>query len=283
MENENKNVILVAYDFTTVGDIAVDNAVAMAKLLKYKICILHIINKVSLKNLKKDNKPLESINERLKKVAENIKSEHNIHTDFMSKKGSIFTSIAEVSKEIGANFLVFGTHGKRGIQFLMGSYAMKLIKSCPVPVFVVQKPAGKSEFKDVVFPLNMDPGSKQKIKWAVSFHEQFASKIHFYIDSYPDEFIQKRLRADHNQLKKILDKHKIPFSDNFSPLKGKFSEKCIEFTKDINADIIMLSTDPDKITWSLFGSPDERIIYNQEKIPVMCINAQDLRVIIGGL
>ncbi len=283
MENETKNVILVAYDFTAVGDIAIENAVAMAKLLKYNICILHIINKTSLKNLKKDNKPIESINERLKNVAENIKSEHNIGADFMSKKGSIFSAIAEVSKEIGANFLVFGTHGKKGAQFLMGSYAIKLIKSCPVPVFVVQKPAGKSHFKDVVYPLNMDPGSKQKIKWAVSFHGQFGSKIHFYIDSYPDEFIQKRLRADHNQVKKILEKHNIPYTDNFSPLKGKFSEKCVEFTKNINADIIMLSTDPDKITWSLFGSPDERIIYNQEKIPVMCINAQDLRVIIGGL
>jgi len=283
MENENKNVILVAYDFTAVGDIAIENAVTMAKILKYDICILHIINKISLKNLKKANEPLEAINEKLKKVSDKIKTEHNVQAECMSRKGSIFTSIAEVSREIGANFLVFGTHGKSGIQFLMGSYAMKLIKSCPVPVFVVQKTAGKSEFKDVVFPLNMDPGSKQKIKWAVSFHKQFSSKIHFYIDSYPDEFIQKRLRADHNQLKKILEKHNISYSDNYSPVKGKFSEKCIEFTKDTNADIIMLSTDPDKITWSLFGSPDERIIYNQQKIPVMCINAQDLRVIIGGL
>jgi nucleotide-binding universal stress UspA family protein len=283
MESENNSVILVAYDFTKVGDIAVENAVKMAKILKYKVCILHILNKTSLKNLKKEKEPVEAINSKLEKVAQDIKKEHNVDVTFMARKGSIFTSIADVTKEIGANFLVFGTHGKRGIQFLLGSFAVKLVKSCPVPVFVVQKPANDSKFSDIVFPLNMEAGSKQKVKWAVSLFNQFKSKFHIYVDSYPDEFIQKRLRADHNQVKKILEKNNILYTENSSPLKGKFSEKCVEFTKDIKADMIMISTDPDKITWSLFGSPDERMIYNREKIPVMCINAQDLRVIIGGL
>lgn len=283
MESENKNVILVAYDFTAIGDIAIENAVKMAKILQYKVCILHIINKASLKNLKKANEPLEAIDDKLEKKAQSIKKEHAVEVDFMTRKGSIFKSIAQVTKEINANILVFGTHGKKGIQFLLGSFAIKLVKSCPVPVFVVQQPANESKFADVVFPLDMEAGSKQKVKWAIAHHKQFKSKFHIYVDSYPDEFIQNRLRADHRQVKKILEKNNIPYTDNYSPKKGNFSEKTVEFAKEIKADMIMISTDPDKITWSLFGSPDERIIYNKEKIPVMCINAQDLRVIIGGL
>ena len=45
----------------------------------------------------------------------------------------------------------------------------------------------------------------------------------------------------------------------------------------------MLSTDPEKITWSLFGSSDEHIIYNTAKIPTLCINVRDLKIILGGL
>ncbi|TVQ12287.1 MAG: universal stress protein [Bacteroidetes bacterium] len=283
MESDNKNVILVAYDFTSIGDIAIENAVKMAKILQYKVCILHIINKTSRKNLKKANEPLESISQKLEKTAQSIKKEHGVDVDYMSRKGSIFRAIAEVSKEINANFLVFGTHGKKGIQFLLGSFAIKLIKSCPVPVFVAQQPAKESKFADVVFPLDMEAGSKQKVKWAIALHKQFQSKFHIYVDSYPDEFIQNRLRADLRQVRNIMDKNNIPYSENYSPKKGNFSEKTVEFAKEIKADMIMISTDPDKITWSLFGSPDERTIYNTEKIPVMCINAQDLRVIIGGL
>ncbi len=283
MESENKNVILVAYDFTNIGDVAIENAVKMAKILKYKVCILHIINKTSQQNLKKANEPLEAITKKLKDISANIKKEHDVDVDYMSRKGNIFRAIPDVSKEIGANFLVFGTHGKRGIQFLLGSFAIKLVKNCPVPVFVVQQPANDCQFKEVVFPLDMEAGSKQKVKWALSLYKQFKSKFHIYVDSYPDEFIQNRLRADHRQVKKILEKNNIPYTDNYSPKKGNFAEKTVEFAKEINADMIMISTDPDKITWSLFGSPDERIIYNTEKIPVMCMNAQDLRVIIGGL
>lgn len=283
MESEKKNVILVAYDFTTIGDVAIENAVRMAKILDYRICLLHIINNISLKNLKRAKEPVDSISKKLEAISLEHKQQHNVDVDYMTRKGSIFTSIADVSKEIGANFLVFGTHGKKGIQFLLGSFAIKLVKSCPVPVFVVQKPAGESDFKDVVFPLDMEAGSKQKVKWAIALHKQFKSKFHIFVDNYPDEFLQRRLKADHKQVKKILEKHNIPYTDNFAELGGKFTQKTVDFTKKINSDMIMLSTDPDKITWSLFGSPDERLIYNQEKYPVMCINAQDLRVIIGGL
>lgn len=283
MESENTNVILVAYDFTSIGDTAIENAATMAKILQYKVCILHIIDKRSLKNLKKANETQDILDEKLKEKALSLKKDHGIVVDYMSRKGSIFRAIAAVTQEINASFLVFGTHGKKGIQFLLGSFAIKLVKSCPVPVLVVQQPANDSKFKDVVFPLDMEAGSKQKVKWAIVHHKQFKSKFHIYVDSYPDEFIQNRLRADHRQVKKILEKNNIPYTDNYSPKKGNFSEKTVEFAKEINADMIMISTDPDKITWSLFGSPDERIIYNKEKIPVMCINAQDLRVIIGGL
>ncbi len=283
MEIENNNVILVAYDFTAVGDLAIQNAINMAKIINYKVCVLHILNKVSLKNLQKNKETVESITDKLEKLTGEIKKEHKIEADFLIRKGSIFTSIAEVCKEIGTNLLVFGTHGKKGIQFLLGSFAMKLIKSCPVPVMVVQKPAVNVRFSDIVFPLNIEPGSKQKVKWALALHKQFNATIHLFIDSYPDEFIQNRLRADLKQVKKILDKHQIKHTENFSPTKGNFSDNSVAFAKETNADMIMISTDPDKITWSLFGSHDERAIYNQERIPVMCINAQDLRVIIGGL
>lgn len=283
MENENNNVILVAYDFTAIGDIAIENATRMAKLLGYKICLLHVINSSSRKNLKKSKEPLDSISEKLKNISDSISKEHNVEVDFIAREGSIFSTIANETKSIGANILIFGTHGKKGIQFLLGSFAIKLVKSCPVPVFVVQKPAKESTFKDIVFPLDLQPGSKQKVKWAISLHKQFDCKFHLFIDSHPDEYIQNRIRADLNQVKKILEKHNIPYTENHSPVKNKFAKNILKFAVGINADMIMISTDPDKITWSLFGSMDEQIIYNQYRIPVLCINAQDLRVIIGGL
>ncbi|MBS4013747.1 MAG: universal stress protein [Bacteroidetes bacterium] len=284
MESENNNVILVASDFTPIGEYAVDNAIAMAKLINYKICVLHVINQATKAALKKENKSLEFIYDKLKEISNDIKQKHGIDCDYVAKEGSIFSAIAEVADTIGAAYLFIGTHGKKGIQMLLGSFALKVVKSSPVPIFVLQKMAEGIKYKDVVFPLDIAMGSKQKVKWAITLHKQFQSTFHIFCLNPGDAYMRNRLRADLNQVKRIMEKHNIPHTETFHNHKGPaFSKQVVNFAKEKNADFIMISTDPDKISWSLWGSDDERIIYNQEKIPVMCINAQDLKVIIGGL
>lgn len=283
MENENKRVILVAYDFTEIGNIAIENAGRLAQLINYKVYLLHVINNDSKKALKKSLGSLDNLNAKLKKESEEAASKYGVIVEYEAREGSIFTTIADVCQEIGAEYLVFGTHGKRGIQLIAGSFAMKLVKSCPQPVIVVQKPAQNCSFKEIVFPLDLEAGSKQKVKWAVCYHKLFNSKFHIFVEHYKDEFPARRLHADLNQIKKLFERHNIPFTENHAPQKGNFAHNCIEFAHKNNHDLVMMSTDPDKVTWNLTGSPDERLIYNQYKIPVMCINAQELKIIIGGL
>ncbi len=284
MESEKSNVILVASDFTPIGEYAISNAIEMAKLLKCKICVLHVINKATRKALKKEGKGLEFVNEKLDKITSQIYKEHGIESDYVAKEGSIFSAIADVADQIGASYLFIGTHGKKGVQMLLGSFAMKVVKSSPVPIFVLQKKADGIKYKDVVFPLDIAMGSKQKVKWSITLHKQFQSTFHLFTQNSSDAYMRNKLRADLNQVKRILDKHNIPYTEAFHNHKvSSFPKQVVDYAKEKNADFIMISTDPDKISWSLWGSDDEKIIYNQEKIPVMCINAQDLKVIIGGL
>ncbi|MFO8068138.1 MAG: universal stress protein [Bacteroidales bacterium] len=284
MESEKSNVILVASDFTPIGEYAIDNAIAMAKIRNCKICVLHVINKATKKALKKENKGIEFVEEKLEQITKNIYEEHKIESNFVATEGSIFSAIADVADEIGASYLFIGTHGKKGVQMLLGSFALKVVKSSPVPIFVLQKPAEGIKYKDVVFPLDIALGSKQKVKWAITIHKQFQSTFHLFTQNSSDAYMRNKLRADLNQVKRIMDKHNIPYTEAFQNHKvSSFPKQVVEHAKKKEADFIMISTDPDKISWSLFGSDDEKIIYNQEKIPVMCINAQDLKVIIGGL
>ena len=283
MQTDKNNIILVPSDFTIIGDYAIDNAVKLAKDLQFGICVLHVINKATKKNLIKENKPIEHVNEKLIEITDKIKKDHNIEADYVAREGSIFSVIADVASEIKANYVVIGTHGKKGIQFLLGSFALKVIKSSPVPIFVVQKPAEQQTVDNIIFPLDLEEGSKQKVKWAIILHKQFNAKFHFYVNNQTDEFYQNRIKADLNQVKKIFEKHNVPFTEQFSKRKLPYSKQVVDFAKSIGSDFLMISTDPDKTSISPFGSSDERIIYNQEKFPIMCINSQDLKILIGGL
>ncbi|NLF41438.1 MAG: universal stress protein, partial [Bacteroidales bacterium] len=120
--------------------------------------------------------------------------------------------------------------------------------------------------------------------WAVTLAQQFGATIHFFILNQNDEYNHNKIRADFNQIKKILEKNNISFTEKTSnPKNGSFVKQTISYAKELNSELIMLSTDPEKITWSLFGSSDEHIIYNTAKIPTLCINVRDLKIILGGL
>ncbi len=283
MQNDKGNTILVPTDFTKIGDYAVNNAVILAKELGFSICILHVINKTTRKILAKENKTTEYINEKLIEIADKVKREHNIEVDYIAREGSIFSIIAEVAEEIKANYVVIGTHGKKGIQFLLGSFALKVIKGSPAPVFVVQKNPEKKVIDNIVFPLDLEEGSKQKVKWAIILFKQLNAKFHLFVYNQKDEFSQNRIKADLNQVKKIFDKHKISYTSTFSARKTSYYKQLINFAKKTNSDLLLMSTDPDKTAVNPFGSSHEKIIYNPEKFPIMCINSQELKILIGTL
>ncbi len=282
MEPEKKEVILVATDFTSIGDHAIDNAAQMARLTGAKLIILHVVNQTTKSNLQKEKKSLDHVGNRLLDICKNVESKYGIEADYLAPAGSIFTTIAETARNTEATYLFMGTHGKKGMQFLLGSFALKVVTSSPAPMFVVKKPNGGNKFASFLYPLDTELGSKQKVKWAIELHKSLGSTFHILIYYPNDGPIQRKMSGDLKQVTQILEKHKIPYTETYHKALKGWNQAIIDHAITKKADAIMLSTDPEKITWNPFGSPEERIIYNKEGIPVLCINSKDLKVIIGG-
>lgn len=282
MEPEKKEVFLVATDFTSIGDHAIDNAAKMARLTGAKLIVLHVINQTTKSNLQKEKKTLDFVGNRLLEICKKTETQYGIEADYMAPIGSIFTTIAETAKTTGATYLFMGTHGKKGMQFLLGSFALKVVTSSPAPMFVVKKPAGDNKYKDIIYPLDTELGSKQKVKWAIELHKALGSTFHILVYFPNDGPIQRKMTGDLKQVTQILEKHKIPYTETYHKALKGFDQGILNHAMNKKAGAIMLSTDPDKVTWNPFGSPEERIIYNKEGIPVLCINSKDLKVIIGG-
>ena len=280
---QHNKSILVATDFSQVGDHALKYASKLVRQFSGKIILLHVLNDVTKKRLKKENKDVASVEAKLKEETEQIKRVYGIDASYILREGSIFTTIAEVAREVDALYLVIGTHGKKGIQFLMGSFIMKVIKRSPVPAFAIQEAPEKTDFKHIIYPLDASLGSKQKVKWAVHFNKLIGAHYHIFVEDPGLNDIKLKLRADLKLVTKIMDQHGIGYTVSYATGKGTFDIQTTAFAVEKQADFVMVSTDPGKITWALFGSSDEKLIYNKERIPVMCINAKDMNVIIGGM
>jgi len=279
MGTEKNDIVMVASDFSEFAECAIGHAIGIAKLLNYKLYVVHIWNK------KKAKYSLEEAEDKLKSIVSDIKEKEKIETEYVAREGNIFTTIGEIAVEIGANILTMGTRGKTGVQYIFGSYALKVVQSSPVPVIVVQTGNYRGSYSNVVMPIDESVYSKQKVKWAFWVAKKFKSKIHIFGKYDSDEFLSKKIMNNCYQIKKIFDQNDIEYTLTISDGKGgNFSKQSINFASKVNADMILIMTSPDSLLPGfIIDDHDEQIILNAAQIPIMCINPLDLDIQIVGL
>ncbi|MBN3034153.1 MAG: universal stress protein [Bacteroidales bacterium] len=259
-------IILVPTDFSEVCDNALQQAADAGKFLNYSVTLLHVIDKNTKAQLRKENQTEDWVATRLGTLAEKVRTSHGIEVNTLAREGDIFTTIAEVAEDIGANLIYLGTHGKTGIQMLTGSFAIKVVTSSPVPVVVVQKRPFANGYRKIVLPITSDAGPWEKTRWASFIAGVFGASVHILRseDASLDEAIG------------IITRHFESTGISFTTRttgSGSFSKQVIDYATANNADLIMIMTNPDKsFTKFLLGSYDEEMIFNVSQIPVMCIN-----------
>ncbi|MFH1936763.1 MAG: universal stress protein [Bacteroidota bacterium] len=114
------------------------------------------VDPINNAKLKKEELDLSFIDKKLTAYKERYEPEYGAAINTMQVEGSIFTTINEVAVEIKANLMVLGTHGKKGLQHLFGSFVLKVVLESPVPVIVVQKKSFGGGYNEIVFPVSND-------------------------------------------------------------------------------------------------------------------------------
>jgi nucleotide-binding universal stress UspA family protein len=280
MKNEMNDIILVPTDFSEICDNAINQAAENAKILKYRLCLLHVINKDTWAYLNKVNLGIGAITDKLEIKASEIRSKYKLEVETKALEGSIFTTIGDVAKDINAALIYLGTHGKVGMQKLTGSFAIKVITSSPVPVIVVQKRPPRKGFKNIVLPVTSDAGPWEKTKWAVFIARQFGATIHILQTNTSDESVVEAAKLMDGYFRKNKVKHTYMIPEKSSG----FSGAVIDYATSLDADMIMIMTNPDaSFTKFLLGTYDEEMIFNSSQIPVMCINPRKFNYQILGL
>ncbi len=70
--------------------------------------------------------------------------------------------------------------GKKGLQHVFGSYALKVVIDSPIPVVVVQKRSFKEGYGNIVFPIGSDVDPRQEVQWVKLMAKLFNSTVHLF-------------------------------------------------------------------------------------------------------
>jgi nucleotide-binding universal stress UspA family protein len=266
---ENKKLIVVPWDFTQVAENALEHAVKISRMVDNDVCLLHIIDPGLA------TKEAGIRKAQLKQAAEAGNAKYNMPVHYHIEKGSIFTSIAEYvnEKDNNVSLVIMGTHGIKGMQKLTGSWALKVIVKSKIPFIVVQDAPGNHEkYRNIVFPVDFRSENKEKMKMAIFMGKYFDSKIHMLVAVSTDKSLLKKTHANLNYAIKYLIQNNIEYQIHEVP-KKKFAQQTIEFSQQINADVILIMTTKN-ITMAdyMLGASEQYIIANSSRIPVCCVN-----------
>ncbi|MFO7878874.1 MAG: universal stress protein [Bacteroidota bacterium] len=268
MENKEK-IVVVTWDFTEVSEAALAHAQRYTKAAGSKIHCLHICGS-------KDDQ--EALKTKIEKEISEKKLEGDTPIEVFVKKGHIYSSINEYTKEVKAELVIMGTHGMIGTQKIFGSKALRVIVGSDIPFLVVQrKPV--NEFKEVVLPFDSNMEGREKLKWVVYFADKYDLHVRILKKLSSIKDIQQTINNNIAFAKRILDEHNIPYTVNIETNAKDFPEEVIRFAEKISAGMIMVMTTAN-IGWTdfMFGAGEQKIIANDAKIPVVCVNPRkDLR------
>lgn len=136
--------LLLAVDFSANTDEVVDKGIALARAFGTRVSLVHVVEftQIDLSNelvmpqeLELDQELLALAETRLKDLAE----KHNLadHPRFV-RHGSTKREILQLSEEQGVDLIVVGSHGRSGIQLLLGSTANAVLHGAPCDVLAVR-------------------------------------------------------------------------------------------------------------------------------------------------
>jgi nucleotide-binding universal stress UspA family protein len=143
------STILFANDFSEGSDYAFDYAFSLAKQYSAKLLIVHVINEpVDLRGFYVPHISFDNLEKEIAEGAENMMDRFcATHlTDFSNYEkyvlsGIPYEEIIKKADESGADLIIMGTHGRKGIDhILFGSTAERVVRSARIPVMTVHLP-----------------------------------------------------------------------------------------------------------------------------------------------
>ncbi|MCB0444086.1 MAG: universal stress protein [Gelidibacter sp.] len=240
--------ILVPTDFSKEAENALKVAAQLAKKHNCEIYLLHMLE------LPLQEVDALSTHSALPEAMFFMKLAHQKFEDMMAKdylKGielheivknhQAFNGVIDSCHEHGVDMIIMGSHGASGFkEMFIGSNAEKVVRTSDIPVLVIKNEHENFTVNNFVFASDFKKDNKETYRQAADFAKAFDAKIHLLMVNTANNFATT---SEAN--KRVKDFIKDYDFDNYTI--NIYNDESVEngilnFSKDINADLIGIST-----------------------------------------
>lgn len=261
--------LLVLIDFTPTANIALDQAMSLAKQHSAKISMCYIAGS-------EDDGTEEALRNDLKPYSEKAEKQ-GITVDTIIGQGNLFDEVGNIVKELKPDLVVVGTHGRHGIrQNLFGSAIHKLVKSIPAPTLVVNDHSRlvSNGFKKVMLPVAAHADYLIKVRQTCEILVDDALVV-IYAVIKPDGGLDEEVVDNIEATKKYLDEKGVKWEyleENADLHAVGYSNQTLASMKEKNMDLISIMANVSSpMQW--FGKMDkENVLLNEQGLTILCAN-----------
>lgn len=225
--------------------------------------------------------------EACEKAVEDYSPQLGVDLEYLVVQGEPHEVIPAVARERGADLIVMGTYGRRGIRrMIMGSVTSGVILDSPCDVLVVKKQCEDctGEYRHILAPYDDSEFSRKAVSHITNITNSrsgdTSTTILYVIPRYEEmvgffrtESIESRLREEATKV--VLGGEKIAADEGITANtvveEGNPADKIVETAEGLGCDLIVLGSHGwHGLSRSILGSTTERVIAHAN-IPVLVV------------
>jgi nucleotide-binding universal stress UspA family protein len=260
----SKNLYIVPYDFTPVSEKALAYALHLGKSVHTEIQLLH---------LAPDKAKGMAMKQKLEEVKDKAIAPPGVTITALTRVGNIFTDIGKISKKEHAQLIIMGTHGKRGLQSLFGSHAMKVVTSAECPFLVVQKDTKVVDVENIIVPIDLTKESLQIVNIAGDMSRMLNSKVHVLAEKQTDQILNTRLQNRLSIVKDQYEERGITPTVQLVKKGGSYDKKIMSYVKQNNGGMIAIAYHSESLL-PQFDNFASNLMLNKLGLPFLIVNSK---------
>lgn len=266
--------VLVPVDFTQQSVWALHAAAIFARKNHGIIHLLHIVDT----RFDPGKEDMEKARVKLFEYARNYQQELGVSIMPNVEKGTIFRTIGEMASRLGVKMIVMGTHGIKGVQKVIGSYAIRVILGSKVPFILIKDPLPSESFNSVLIPFDAHTSIDVVTKKVIEGGSPFNISVYLLsrlrtMSTFRKRKIMERIKRTLKQFTSVgLESKSVIIQHDIQD----FKDAIIRYARNINADIIAVPLQV-KESESAYTISDIALhLYSNAPFPLWVVNPETI-------
>lgn len=268
--------ILVPLDFSVQSEYAIKLASKIANETEIQVYLLHMVEmpKGHIDMGSGSNFGIPESMYYIQKVKEKIL---NIKATFFSETTKVkyairfenpYEGILKFSARVNPDLIIMGPK-ERSIfeELLIGSIVKRVANASKIPVLAVNKDPENLNVKELVFVSNFEEENRKSFEVLLDFSQKFESKIHLLNVNTMNRF--RSTKKSKQKMEAFLKEYKKPEHSINVYSDDTIEKGVLNFSKEINADLIALSTHERSGVFRLFSRSISNRISKKSLKPVI--------------